>query len=42
MVVAEWMVAQRRVFRSGVEEALYLCGTVAIVVELLVWSTGNN
>jgi len=42
VVVAEWMVAQRRVFRSGVEEALYLCGTVAIVVELLVWSTGNN
>ena len=42
VAAAEWMVAQRRVFRSGVEEALHLCGAVAIVVQLLVWSTGNN
>jgi hypothetical protein len=40
--VAEWLVAQRRVFRSGVEEAPYLCGVVAVVVQLLVWSDGNN
>ena len=30
------------VYRSGVEEALYLCGAVAVVVQLLVWSDGNN
>jgi uncharacterized membrane protein YgcG len=42
LVAAEGLVAQRRVFRSGVEEALYLCGAVALVVQLLVWSTGNN
>jgi hypothetical protein len=42
VVVAEWLVAQRRVYRSGVEEALYLCGAVAVVVQLLVWSDGNN
>ena len=42
VMAAEWMVAKRRVFRTGVEEALYLCGAVAIVGQLLVWSTGNN
>jgi hypothetical protein len=30
------------VFRSGLEEAVYLCGAVALVVQLLIWSDGNN
>lgn len=42
MVAAEWLVAQRRVFRSGIEEAVYLCGSVAVVVQLLIWSDGRN
>ena len=42
MAVAEWLVAQRRVFRSGIEEAIYLCGAIAVVVQLLTWSDGNN
>lgn len=42
VAVAEWLVAHRRVYRSGFEEALYLCGSVAIVVQVLVWSDGNN
>jgi hypothetical protein len=42
VVVAEWLVAQRRVYRSGIEEAVYLCGAVGIVVQLLIWSDGNN
>jgi hypothetical protein len=42
VAAAEYLVAQRRVYRSGVEEALYLCGAVAIVVQLLIWSTGRN
>lgn len=42
MIAAEWLVAKRRVFRSGIEEALYLCGAVAVVVQLLVWSKGGN
>ncbi len=29
-------------YRSGVEEALYLCGAIAIVVQLLMWSNGRN
>jgi hypothetical protein len=39
---AEWLVAQRRVFRSGIEEAVYLCGAIAIVVQLLIWVSNNN
>ncbi|MEO6079833.1 MAG: hypothetical protein ABIQ86_08660 [Steroidobacteraceae bacterium] len=42
VAAAEWLVAQRRVFRSGIEEAMYLCGAVAVVVQLLIWSDGNN
>ncbi|MEO6368947.1 MAG: hypothetical protein ABIP38_13265, partial [Steroidobacteraceae bacterium] len=42
MVAAEWLVAQRRVFRSGIEEAVYLCGAIAVTAQLLVWSDGNN
>lgn len=42
MGAAEWLVATRRVFRSGVEEALYLCGAIAVVVQLLQWSDGDN
>jgi hypothetical protein len=42
MVAAEWLVAQRRVFRSGIEEAVYLCGAIAVVAQLLVWSDGSN
>lgn len=38
VAAAEYLVAQRRVYRSGVEEALYLCGAIAIVVQLLIWS----
>jgi len=42
VVAAEWLVAQRRVYRSGIEEALYLCGAVAIVLQLLKWSHGSD
>jgi hypothetical protein len=42
IVVAEWMVAQRRVYRSGVEEVLYLCGAVGVVAQFLVWSDSNS
>jgi hypothetical protein len=42
VVAAEWLVAMRRVFRSGIEEAIYLCGATGIVVQLLIWSHGNN
>ncbi len=35
VVAAEWMMAQRRVFHTGVEEALYLCGAIAIAIGLL-------
>lgn len=41
MLVAEWMVAQRRVFRSGVEEALYLCGALAVVAQILLWNSSG-
>jgi len=42
IVAAEWLVAQRRVFRSGVEEALYLCGAASVVVQILIWMDGNS
>ncbi|MET0282041.1 MAG: hypothetical protein ABW278_13100 [Steroidobacteraceae bacterium] len=42
MIIAEWLVAQRRVFRSGIEEAVYVCGAVAVVVQVLMWSRGSN
>lgn len=42
MVAAEWLVAQRRVFRSGIEEAVYLCGAIAVAVQLLVWGDSNE
>jgi len=42
VVAAEWLVAKRRVVRSGIEEAVYLCGAVAVAVQLLLWSDGNN
>lgn len=42
MVAAEWLVAQRRVFRSGIEEALYFCGAAAVVVQILIWMDGNS
>jgi hypothetical protein len=38
MVAAEWLVARRRVFRSGIEEAVAVCGAVAITVQILIWS----
>ncbi|HMA12033.1 MAG TPA: hypothetical protein VKO83_09110 [Steroidobacteraceae bacterium] len=42
MAAAEWLVAQRRVIRSGVEEAVYLCGAVAMVVQILIWSRSGG
>ena len=42
VVAAEWLVAQRRVFRSGIEEVLYLGGAAAVVAQLLIWSHGDN
>lgn len=39
---AEWMVSQRRVYRSGVEETLYLCGAVGVVAQLLIWADGSS
>ncbi len=43
VVAAEWLVARRRVLRSGVEEALYLCGSIAIVVQVIIWNaSGDN
>jgi hypothetical protein len=40
--VAEWLVAQRRVIHSGVEEAVYLCGAIAIVVQILLWNRSGG
>lgn len=40
--VAEWLVAQRRIIHSGVEEAVYLCGAIAIVVQLLLWNRSGG
>jgi hypothetical protein len=42
VVAAEWLVAKRRVVRSGIEEAVYVCGAVAVSVQLLLWSDGDN
>jgi hypothetical protein len=42
MVAAEWLVAQRRVFRSGIEEALYLCGSMAVAGQILAWVDGSD
>lgn len=42
VAAAEYLVAHRRVYRSGVEEALYLCGAIAIVVQVLLWNDGRN
>lgn len=39
VMAAEWLVAQRRVFRSGIEEALYACGAVGITVQLIIWNS---
>lgn len=42
VLVAEWLVAQRRVIHSGVEEAVYLCGAIAIVVQILLWNRSGG
>jgi hypothetical protein len=42
VLVAEWLVAQRRVIHSGVEEAVYLCGAVAIVGQILLWNRSGG
>ena len=42
IIAAEWLVAKRRFVRSGIEEAVYLCGAIAVAVQLLLWSDGNN
>jgi hypothetical protein len=42
MAVAEWLVAQRRVIHSGVEEAVYLCGAIAAVVQILLWNRSGS
>ena len=42
MVAAEWLVAQRRVFRSGIEEALYFCGSLAALAQILDWTDGSD
>lgn len=42
MAVAEWLVAQRRVIHSGVEEAVYLCGAIAAVAQILVWNRSGG
>lgn len=42
MVVAEWLVAQRRVIHSGVEEAVYLCGAIAVVAQILIWNRSGG
>lgn len=42
VVVAEWLVAQRRIIHSGVEEIVYLCGAVAIVVQILLWNRSGG
>lgn len=42
MFVAEGLIARRRVYRSGIEEVLYVGGAVAVVVQILDWSNGNN
>jgi hypothetical protein len=42
VAVAEYLVARRHIHRSGVEEALYLCGTIAIVAQWLTWNEGRD
>jgi hypothetical protein len=42
VAAAEYLVARRRIHRSGVEEALYVCGTMAIVVQFLQWNEGRD
>lgn len=39
---AEWLVAKRRAFRSGIEEALYLIGAGAFIMQLLIWTELRN
>jgi len=42
MIAAEIMIARRRVYRSGIEEVLYLGGAVAAVMQILDWSNGDS
>ena len=42
VIVAEWLVAQRRVIHSGVEEIVYLCGAISIVVQILLWNRSGG
>jgi hypothetical protein len=42
MIAAETMIARRRVYRSGIEEMLYLGGAVAVVGQILDWSNGDS
>ena len=42
ILAAEWLAAQRRVLRSGIEEALYLCGAVAVVTQIILWNRGGQ
>jgi hypothetical protein len=42
MIAAEIMIARRRVYRSGIEEMLYLGGAVAAVGQILDWSNGSS
>jgi hypothetical protein len=38
IVAAELLIAKRRVVRSGIEEALFACGCVAIAIQVSMWS----
>jgi hypothetical protein len=42
LIAAEWLVARRRVVRSGIEETVYLCGALALATQLLAWSDASN
>jgi uncharacterized membrane protein YgcG len=39
---AEWLMAKRRLLRSGIEEAMSLCGALGITGQFLAWSDGND
>jgi hypothetical protein len=40
ILAGEWLIRKRRLFAGGIEEALILCGAVAIVGQLLDWASG--
>ena len=40
-IAAEWLIARRRVFRSGIEEGLYVAAAMSLVAQIFRWM-GND